>query len=328
MKESLTPEKIKKRYSKGNIDKENVAELLISLIEGSDDTKIRIESIKILERINFQDENIFNILENYLISDENENIRAIAAKYIIYNFPEDGFSALRWTIQHEKSPLVLKIFFDSINRFDTPQLNFIKEDLMNWNKNYASKLGIVPHETKFFLEIEYLLAKDKQGYEIDPFWFKNFHRLSDIRNREPWLVIKNKHIEILNYNYFIWKWVKENSDIISSLYKFKYLDVYFNSIHEYNYNSNNIIEIPKTIFELRNLKKLILKRNNINYIPDSILRLTTLKELDLSYNLFNDIPQIIGKIKTLEKLNLKGNNIQKIPDEMKLFLNSLKKFKY
>ena len=149
-----------------------------------------------------------------------------------------------------------------------------------------------------------------------------------MKNGEPWLVIKNKHVEILDFNYFNWKWVKENLDIVSSLYKFKYLDVYFNSINEYNLDTNNLIKIPETIGKLKYLKKLILKRNHLNYLPESIGKLTSLKELDLSYNKFYEIPQIISTIKSLEKLNLKGNKIQKIPETMKSFLNSLMKFKY
>ncbi len=328
MKEYLILKKIQSELATGELGKEKVAELLISLLETSENTEIRVSSIKILEKINFRSENIFKILENYLISDENAVVRASVAKYLFENFLDSAIPALKWIIQHEKSPLVLKIFFDSINRFDNPQLNLIKKDLINWNKIYASKIGIDPQEARFFLDLESLFAKDKQDYEINPFMFKHFQKLSDIKNEEPWLVIKSKHVEILNFNYFNWKWINENLDIVNSLYKFKYLDVYFNSINEYHFNSNNLIKIPETIGKLRYLKKLILKRNNLNCLPESIGNLTSLKELDLSYNEFYEIPQIISAIKSLEKLNFKANKIQKISEEFKSFLNSLKKFKY
>ena len=114
MKEPLTPEKIQKEYSTGDLSKENAAELLISLIEGSDNTGIRVESIKALEKIKFHTEKIFKTLENYMISDENATIRASVANFIIRNFLEDGIPALRWVFKHEKSPLPLKVFNASI----------------------------------------------------------------------------------------------------------------------------------------------------------------------------------------------------------------------
>ncbi|MFX1307758.1 MAG: hypothetical protein ACFFDG_13180, partial [Promethearchaeota archaeon] len=135
MKESLTPEKIEKDFLMGILSKENTLELLNSLIESSDNTGIRVESIKLLEKIGTHDEKIFKTLENQLISDENAFIRASVANYIILTFLEEGIPALRWIIQNEKSPLVLKIIFNSLNRFDNPQLNLIKKDLINWNKN-------------------------------------------------------------------------------------------------------------------------------------------------------------------------------------------------
>ena len=328
MKDSLTPEKIQKDFSSGDLGKENAAELLISLIEGNEDSEIRVESIKVLEKINFQNENIFKILENYLISDENAVIRASVANYIIENFPEDGLSAFKWVIQHENSPLVMKIFFDAIEKLGNPQLKLIKKDLINWIDKYATKIRIVPQEAIFFLDLEACFAKGKRKYEIDPNCYKHFEKLSDIKNGEPWLVIKNKHVEIFNLNYFNWKWVKENSDIVNSLYKFKYLDVYFNSLNKYNINDKHFFEIPESIGKLTYLKKLILAQNRLQKIPESIGSLNSLKELDLSYNNFYEIPQIIGALNSLEKLNLKGNQIQKIPDSLKLFVNSLENFKY
>lgn len=327
MKESLTPEKIQEDLTIGDLSKENAAELLISLIERSDNTKIRVASIKALEKIEFQSEKIFKTIENCLISDENADIRASVAKHIIDYFPEEGFPALRWAILHDSSPLVLKVFFDSMEKFENLQLKPIKKDLSNWNEQYASKIGIVPEESRFFLDLEVLFAKGKRNYEIDPQGYKYFKNLSDIKNGEPWLVIKNKHVEILNFNYFNWKWVKENSDIVNSLHKLKHLDIYFNSINEYNFKSKQTLKIPETIGKLKYLKKLILKRNNIQYLPESIRELAFLKELDISHNKLQEIPQSIKYLKKLQKINLKHNKVKEIPDSLMLFLKSLKSFK-
>ncbi len=320
MKESLTPEKIQKEYSTGELGKENAVELLISLIEGSDNTEIRVGSIKALEKLNFHTEKIFKTLENYMISDESAIVKASAANYIMHNFLEDGLRALRWVIQHEKSPLVLKLFFDSIENFDSPQLKLIKKALINWNEQFSSKIGVVPQESKFFLDLEVLFAKGKRNYEVNPSSYKHFEELSDIKNGEPWLVIKNKHVEILNFNYFKWKFIKNNADIINSLSKLQNLDVYLCSLRKYSHNDVLISTIPESIGSLIYLNKLILQRNGLKDLPISMKKLTFLKELDLSYNNFDKIPHVLTSLNALEKLNIKHNIVQSTPES--LFYNT------
>ncbi len=316
MKESLTPEKIQKDLSTGDLVRENAVELLISLIEGSDNIEIRVESIKTLENLNVQSEKIFKILENYLISDENAIVRASVAKYIIHNYLEYGLSALRWAIHHERSPLVLNLFFNSMEKFDSPQLKLMKKDLINWNDQFSTKIGVVPQESKFFLDLEVLFAKGKRNYVIDPFSYKHFETLSDIKNGEPWLAIKDRHVEILNFNYFNWKFIKNNTDIVNSLSKLQDLDVYLCSLRKYTHNDVVISSIPESIGSLIYLKKLTLRRIGLKKLPFSLKKLTQLKELDLSYNQLKEIPQFITSLNALEKLNIKHNIVQSIPEPL------------
>ena len=316
MKESLTPEKIQKDLSTGDLVRENAVELLISLIEGSDNIEIRVESIKTLENLNVQSEKIFKILENYLISDENAIVRASVAKYIIHNYLEDGLSALRWAIQHERSPMVLNLFFDSMEKFDSPQLKLMKKDLINWNDQFSTKIGVVPQESKFFLDLEVLFAKGKRNYLIDPFSYKHFETLSDIKNGEPWLAIKDRHVEILNFNYFNWKFIKNNTDIVNSLSKLQDLDVYLCSLRKYTHNDVVISSIPESIGSLIYLKKLTLRRIGLKKLPFSLKKLTQLKELDLSYNQLKEIPQFIISLNALERLNIKHNIVKSIPEPL------------
>jgi len=140
MKESLTPEKIQKDYFTGDIGKENAAELLISLIESSENTELRVRSIKALEKMKIQSENIFKSLENHLVSDENAIVRAVVADYLIQNFLEDSLPVLRWVIKHEKSPLIIKLLYDFLEKSGSPQLKIIEKDLTYWNKEFSSRL--------------------------------------------------------------------------------------------------------------------------------------------------------------------------------------------
>ena len=313
MKEPLTPEKIQKEYTSGEISKENAAELLISLIETSENNEIRVKSIKAIEKIDYQSEMIFKTLENHLISDDIAKVRATAAEVLIQNFLNDSLPALSWVIQHEKSPLVLKLIYDLSEDFSSPEIELIKKDLIHWSEDFSSKIGIVPKESKFFLDLETLFSDDKRNYEIDPLSYKHFETLSDIKNGEPWLVIRNKHVEILNFEYFKWKFIKNNTDIINSLSKLQDLDVYLCSLRNYSNDKFLISGIPKSIGSLTYLKKLILRRNGLKELPTSMRNLTLIKELDISYNKFDEISPVISTLNKLEILNIKHNFIHKIP---------------
>ncbi len=328
MREPLSPKIINKSFHVGELSKKKALELLLSLIESSDDAKIRSESIETLDKIGCTGNKIFKILENCLVSDENAIVRTSAVKGVIHNFIDNGLSLLEWVVEHDKSPLVLKIIFDYFKNSNNQEFKSIKHKLKHWSIKFSKNLGIIPEELRFFLDIEALIAKGKKNYEINPDSFKFFQNLSDVKGGEPWLVIRNKHVKILNFNYYNWKWVKENPDIVNSLYKLKYLDIYFNSINKYNFGYNQIQEIPESIGVLTHLKKLILRRSKLKNIPESLGRLNYLEVLDLSYNKFEEIPQIIGSLNSLKTLNFIHNKVLKVPNSLKSFLDSLKVFRY
>ena len=327
MKEQLTPEKIHKNYLNGDINKEDSVDLLISLIDGSEDAKVRTTSIDALQKIEYKDGNIFKVLENHLISDENANVRASAAKMIILNHLEEGLEPLKWTIQHDKSPLVLNSIFETLERNKKEKYEILEKDLSHFLDIFASNLGVKYEEARFFLDLEAIFAEDKRNYEINPFYYKNFEDLYNWRDSEPWLVIKNEHVEILNLNFFNWKFVKDNEELINSFSKLKYLDIYLNIIRKYNNPNNDYIRIPESIGKLTSLKKLVLARNNLKFIPKSIRNLNVLLELDLSHNQFQKIPQVLKYLVSLEKLNMEYNFIQNIPPTMKNYVNSLAEFR-
>lgn len=328
MREPLSPIAINNAFQTGELSKEKALELLTSLIESSNDAQIRSQSIETLDKVGVIDNEIFKVHENSLVSDENAIVRASAVKGIILNFTDKGLTLLAWVVDHDRSPLVLKIIFDNIENSEDHRFKILKQNLANWNKKFSEKLGIVPKESKFFLDLEALFAQKKRNYEIDPISYKHFQQLSDTKGGEPWLLIRNKHVECLNYNYYNWKFIKENQDIIDSFSKLRNLNDYLNSINKYRYNDNFIQEIPDSIGRLTYLRRLNLKGNKIKKIPESIGKLTSLKELNLSHNKIQQIPFSIGSLKNLEKLNLKHNEILKIPEILNSFLNSLKYFKY
>jgi hypothetical protein len=328
MKEELTPEKIQESFLNGDISKEDITDLLISLIDGSEDAKIRAESIGTLEKLGFKDEKFFKILENHLVSDEDANVRASAAKVIILNFLEEGFEPLEWTIRHDKSPLVMKMIWDMFDSNKLIKYDTIKENLHNFLDTFATNLGVVYEEARFFLDLEAIFSKDKRNYEINAFDYKNFESFYNYKDSEPWLVIKNKHVEVLNLNFFNWKYIKEHEEILESFSKLKYLDIYLNVLKKYNYLNFDSTKVPESIGTLTSLKKLVLARNNLQVIPESIKNLNSLTELNLSHNQFQEIPQILKSLNSLERLNIKHNTIRNIPQSMKNFVYSLVDFKF
>ena len=110
MKNFLSPEKIYSNVENGKLSKAIAAELLISLIEGSDNPTTRAESIKISEKLKIHDKKTFKILENSLLSDESPLVRKSAAKFIGQFFLKEG---LNWRAALRYRSLInyLRVFF-------------------------------------------------------------------------------------------------------------------------------------------------------------------------------------------------------------------------
>ena len=107
MKRSFTPETIVSDFLNGKLNFKLAADLLISLLEKSNNPELRKKSILAFERLKGSNEKIFNIFENCLLSDENPFVRSAAAKLISQTYLKYGIKTLLWVIQHDKSPIVI-----------------------------------------------------------------------------------------------------------------------------------------------------------------------------------------------------------------------------
>jgi Leucine-rich repeat (LRR) protein len=327
MNREITPEKIQKSFLDGDISKEDAADLLISLINGSEDAKVRTTSIEVLEKLDFNDENTFKILENHLISDENACVRSSAARVIILNFLDEGLEPLEWSTKHDKSPLVIKTIIDTFESKKESSQKAIEKNLRTLLETFALNLGVVYEESRFFLDLEAIISIGEQNYTINQVGYKIFEILYNRMDPTPWLVIKNKHVEVLNINFFNWRYIKQNEELFESFSRLKYLDDYLNSIKKYSIQNFNSFKVPKSIGSLTFLKKLVLKGNNLHSIPESIKNLKMLLELDLSYNQFQEIPQVVKSLNSLTYLNMKYNNIRSVLKPMNNFVNSIADFR-
>ncbi len=83
-----------------------------------------------------------------------------------------------------------------------------------------------------------------------------------------------------------------------------------------------INELPKELFEITQLKTLILgkyrtpQKNSISVIPKEIAKLTNLEILDLTDNKISSLPNEISNLKKLKKIVLSNNNFIHFPQEV------------
>jgi len=331
MSESLTPDAILTDFSRGKINETLAIDLLLSLIEKSNDLELREASIRALHKVGIPKEKletVYKTIESCLLSDESPFIRNSAVDIISEHLLKYGEDALTWTIQHDPSPLIIntliKIFLKKSKNVSIE----LTEALQNWLLNYSDKIGIVMEESLFFLEVECLFAKYIKNYEISIDSITYFQHISNVKNPNPFIVIKNRHVELLNFKFYNWLYLKKNQDIINSFIKIKDLDSFLSLYKQYDLMFKNPNILPSSIVHLTLLKVLNLSGNEIRTIPNFIFSLFNLQELDLSNNRIEAIPTLISKLKQLKIFNLKNNNLHYIPSKLEDYINSLNTFQY
>lgn len=99
----LTPNRIYENYRGKTLNEGDTIKFLLDIIENAEDNAIKKESIKVLNKIDFKNKNIFKILEYILISEENDDLRLFAAHIIKEKYPNKAIKPFLWALKHEKS---------------------------------------------------------------------------------------------------------------------------------------------------------------------------------------------------------------------------------
>ncbi|MFX1277020.1 MAG: leucine-rich repeat domain-containing protein, partial [Promethearchaeota archaeon] len=274
----LTPETIFQKYQKKELDKDTTINYLISLIENSNNENFRVDSLKIIRKIQGFDDKLFRFIENLLISDSNVNIRCQTAKIIRSHYLKNSISLLNWSLKHETDIECLSIIIKTLIEIDTLESKTILfEEIKKIKKLKQLHAHQMVSNNHFRKPLKVLLKKTK---------FKDLSSelLGDILlNYKTILTIKNKF-------YSVYYELKD-----TKLIKLDLSDVEFEVRGwkaEFKNNIQYFSDIPG-LYNLKSLESLYLSNNIISTI-DGIQELSNLSYLDLSNN----------KIKDIETLNV------------------------
>ena len=346
----LTPNKIYEDFRNRRLNKSNASKLLMTLIEDPPDlsTKNQILCIKFLGFIRYNEEKVFEFLENLLVSDLNDLIRGSAAKVIINNFPDKAKKPIAWTLKHEKSNPCLILIIKILERASTPKLKSLLKirDYVNFEGNiyfpsdFSSTINLNGKNIDSIIKIKGLdkLTNLKNIY-------LNFNQIAEINGFETLTNLKslylqhNKLSEISNIEHLRkLEYLYLNNNKISSLRSLgslsnlKLLQVFDNQILEIegikklsnleilNLRNNRIKEI-KGLSNVINLKRLDLSNNQITEIK-GLESLTKLEFLDLSHNQITEVKGL-EHLKKIKFLDLRNNRITQIKG-----LEKLRKLRY
>ncbi|MFX1340593.1 MAG: leucine-rich repeat domain-containing protein [Promethearchaeota archaeon] len=290
---SLTPLKIYQDLKENKLDRKSAAEILLMLIENSEDDDVRIESIKLLEKIGFKNDKLFKVLEGLLISDLNERVRYIAAVYITDYFIDRALSPMKWALEYESNYDCLILIIKTLAKIGS---NEAKETLLDDLKRIKKRKYIDKdrqYHNKFKKSLKKLLKSKK---------IKNLHceDLADI-------IINYKTIETLIKTFYTIYYKVENG-LVTEL---DLSDLGWNvNVWRQKY-AEKVEEISEIVglMNLKNLKSLDLSNNRISFIKD-LLNLKKLTHLYISNNKLNlDNIEFFEKMDNLKFLDIHGNEI-------------------
>jgi hypothetical protein len=262
MKTLLDPKSIYQKILKNEINSQEGIEYLISIIEKSENSKKRIESLEILRKLQISDKKVFRILENCVISDESDQIRVFCATFILEKYFESGLNCLEWVILNDKSSRLLKILGNTINSSKIHKNSKLHRIFLQRLENIAKEFNLNALEVPFLLDIEFDLSR----YHILN-WNLNSRLIFDT---EIMFQIQDQHISELS--------ISLRDKIPPSI---RLLE----KLQNLNLSCNNLTELPESLTELKHLKSLDLSWNEFKVLPTLLKRLKSIDKINFQNNL-------------------------------------------
>ena len=263
MNDHPTPESIYSKYVEKKIGTKHALKLFESIINKSDEEKIRVTTLDYIGKLTVDDELAFNIIENCLISDESPVVKFGAAKTLIHYFTERESKPLIWAIDNENSIYFLKNLIDLLETEDYLQFEQIRKRIY---KKITTKYKLNPMDSKLILDIEYL---DFMKFRAD---FNNFLEKFELSDADKQTLL-SENTEIGNKG--LGRVKKAEGGFIISLIL------------------SDINEIPSSICNLRNLQELEISDCKIEKYPEECPILLSLKRIKFKNNTIDKVPSWI-----------------------------------
>ncbi len=262
MKVTLNPNTIYQKILQNKINRIEGIEFLISIIEKSDSTSARLESLKILYRLKTQDQIVFKTLENCIISDEYEEIRIISAKNVLENYLHLGEKCLEWALLNDKSSRLLKVLGEKLNDTKVDRYKPLYSIYLQRLEKIAEKFEIISEEVPFLLDIE---------FNLDNYNSFNWNSNSKlIYDNDVMFKIQDQHILELS--------ISLRDQIPSSINLLK-------NLSNLDLSCNNLTDLPDTFSDLTSLESLDLSWNDFKILPAVLNELNSTEDINLQNNL-------------------------------------------
>jgi Leucine-rich repeat (LRR) protein len=266
-----------KNFAEKSKNSKEAIDLLISVLEKSENIETRLEVLKVLSELQLHGANKFKVFENFLVSDAHEGIRAFSVEIIFQNFIEKGLDAVDWAILNDPSPKVLSKIKTLIRESKNPFKLDLQSTLFNRFKIIAQKYKLDVGEVPFLIDIGIKITQQNFYIGNQDFYF--------IYEKDILCIVKKEHIREVGIFF-----LKEVPDSIGNLSKLEHLDL------SYGY----IKSLPNSLIQLRNLKSIDLTFNEIIRFPEVFKSIKSLEDVNLSNNPINFIPKWAHSIKNLK----------------------------
>ncbi|TXT60932.1 MAG: putative Leucine-rich repeat domain protein [Promethearchaeota archaeon] len=325
----LNLNKLFEDYKNNHITDSMFIESLSTIVDTSKDVQLRKRILRFLGRSGLDEGKIFNYLERILVSDSEEILRNLAADIIKSKFLKRSYKPMRFTLEHECSPICLETIHETLVKY----IQNLPEDEMSKKDTEAFLFKEVQEieEKDFKIGFENILStQNEQSLSIRSLKeiMVNYFTYVYLKKVFWRIKIKIKHCKIIELD-FLFKSIKEIPDQIKLLKDLKYLILRYNKLEKIpkwigsldslvvlNINVNSLVQLPESISKLKSLQKLSLWKNRLTNLPESLGELNSLEELNLRLNYLKALPDSLGKLKNLSELNLHDNKLDHIPESI------------
>lgn len=170
----LTPREIYSEFQNKIINKKSASEVLINLVENSQDDNLREESINYIKKIGLKNQSIFEFLENLFISDLNEHIRNAAFNAIKKNFKDKAIKPALYAISKEESFSILipviEFLIENFNPLSCKDL-LIKKIKNLDNKSLKHDLNLMKLENLNLLRLKNIIYDSLLRNSLENLYF-------------------------------------------------------------------------------------------------------------------------------------------------------------